>query len=987
MKNIGPRVKWLMIAGFAGLLAGTGGRAAAKPLKVYILAGQSNMQGHANVLTFDSMADDPKTAPILKEMRNADGTPLVLDKVWISQIGCLGDRFSDLNEQTGKLKAGFGASENEIGPEFTFGIYMEKRLKEPILIIKTAWGGRDLASDFRPPSAGPLLVSQKSLDWAKQHNEDLNELRDRVAKAQRGVFYRHMIEHVRKVLGDIKRVVPDYDPKQGYELAGFVWFQGFNDYINEWTYEDRDQPGGYSLYAKWLTMFIRDVRKDLSAPIMPFVIGVMGIDGMKPGLHMQHFRAAMAAPAALPEFKGNVVAVETAPFWDDDLGSLQARAEKGEKLTPEEEKRLKAGVSNGGYHYLGAAKIMAPIGKAFAEAIMNFNTSSQSAPVSVAKEDVKVVESATGLRVTSSYLDVVLSRKAPAFDSLGVDSLGSRKDLKNLLRASANQPTPYEVRRDGEKGKLEYRRSGLPAGAAPTWTIEVTGREIRLESKFSKEAQGEPLVLDFDNTRCHATLLGVMKDGSVTLPAVLHIPGYGTFHVTASDPNQASLGYALKEHAFVNVAFPPATEAKPVVTYRLTVAEIHPPLVGLEKDARFDPIRRNWLDALQLNPESVRLANHAASDTCAMCYYEFADIALYAPRSADGWSAMSSVRQTLDAMLAGGEAYGTPNHRTRWYPCNAADSLPAMLIAAYDMMLEGGDKDWIPKNYAGLRKWTEEMLATDKDGNGLIEYGLSGNSGSWPAQFKYRPSNWWDCIGFGHEDAYANALAYRALRNMAQIARHCGKNEDSVRYAAAADKLKTAYFKTFYNPATGVIAGWRSADGQLHDYYFMFVTGIAIHYGLVPKDKANTIIDKMLAKMKEVGYTRFDLGLPGNLVSIMRKDFAEPEGNPRLGSGTKEDCSDGFQIYENGGATACFAYFTIAALYDLGRKDEADAILLPMINGIDKGEFEGFGPNSIMSNDWRTWDGTARGCEAFLCDNYYVMLAALARQHQLQKWE
>jgi hypothetical protein len=32
-------------------------------------------------------------------------------------------------------------------------------------------------------------------------------------------------------------------------------------------------------------------------------------------------------------------------------------------------KCLKAGVSNGGYHYLGAAKILAPIGKAFAEAI------------------------------------------------------------------------------------------------------------------------------------------------------------------------------------------------------------------------------------------------------------------------------------------------------------------------------------------------------------------------------------------------------------------------------------------------------------------------------------------------------------------------------------------------------------------------------------------------------------------------------------------
>jgi len=68
-----------------------------------------------------------------------------------------------------------------------------------------------------------------------------------------------------------------------------------------------------------------------------------------------------------------VVAVQTAPYWDDDLDALNRRAEEKESLTPEEQKRLKAGVSNGGYHYLGAAKIMAPIGKAFAEAMVNFS--------------------------------------------------------------------------------------------------------------------------------------------------------------------------------------------------------------------------------------------------------------------------------------------------------------------------------------------------------------------------------------------------------------------------------------------------------------------------------------------------------------------------------------------------------------------------------------------------------------------------------------
>ena len=81
----------MMIAVVVGLMSGGAIPSLAKPLKVFILAGQSNMQGHANVSTLDSMADDLKTAPLLKEMRNADGTPRVCEKVWISSIGCAGD--------------------------------------------------------------------------------------------------------------------------------------------------------------------------------------------------------------------------------------------------------------------------------------------------------------------------------------------------------------------------------------------------------------------------------------------------------------------------------------------------------------------------------------------------------------------------------------------------------------------------------------------------------------------------------------------------------------------------------------------------------------------------------------------------------------------------------------------------------------------------------------------------------------------------------
>ncbi|MBU6210267.1 MAG: hypothetical protein KGR22_10200 [Planctomycetes bacterium] len=353
---------------------------AAGPLKVFILAGQSNMQGHAAISTFDAMADDPKTAPLLKAMRAPDGAPRVCERTWISSVGCLGDAYSDRTEAKGALTAGFGAPEEKIGPEFTFGITMEQAVDGPVLIIKTAWGGRSLHTDFRPPSAGPFVWRADERAERVARGEDVQKLEAEKIAAT-GEYYRAMIAHVKMVLADLPRVVPGFDAARGFELAGFVWFQGFNDYVDGGVYPEQQAEGGYDQYAELLCQFIRDVRQDLSAPRMPFVIGVMGIDGMRGDTEapMRNFRSAQRKPAMRDEFKGNVITIETAPFWDDDLERLMERRERSKDpeadFTPEERKRLE-GASNGGYHYLGAAKILAPIGRAFAEALVGAGAAS-----------------------------------------------------------------------------------------------------------------------------------------------------------------------------------------------------------------------------------------------------------------------------------------------------------------------------------------------------------------------------------------------------------------------------------------------------------------------------------------------------------------------------------------------------------------------------------------------------------------------------------
>ncbi len=289
----------------------------AKPLKVFILAGQSNMEGHAQVRTFDYIGRDPATAPILEEMRSPDGTPRVCENVWISYLTGNGDVYN------GQLTAGYGAKGRDlkIGPEFTFGIHAQKLLDEPILLIKTAWGGKSLHTDFRPPSAGPYEPNERQLEQFEKRGTDVARWKaERAAKT--GHYYRLMSDHVKEVLSDIGKVCPVYDPEHGYELAGFIWFQGWNDMCDGGVYPDRNKPGGYDMYSRLLAQFIDDVRKEFSAPAMPFVIGVMGVGGVK---DKQVFRQAMAAPAALPELRDNVTAVETAPFWDEALVAASAK--------------------------------------------------------------------------------------------------------------------------------------------------------------------------------------------------------------------------------------------------------------------------------------------------------------------------------------------------------------------------------------------------------------------------------------------------------------------------------------------------------------------------------------------------------------------------------------------------------------------------------------------------------------------------------------
>jgi len=254
------------------------------PVKVFILAGQSNMEGQA-VADLDGkdyndgkgtlavLMRDPVNGAKFKHLKDASGKWTVRDDVWI--------RYQRENQPllAGPLTMGFSVygDAHHFGPELQFGHIIGDRFENQVLLIKTAWGGKSLFKDFRPPSSGGEV----------------------------GPYYKKMIEEVRAALENLEKDFPAYDAR-GYELAGFVWYHGWNDGV--------DPKNAVPEYETNLVNLIRDVRKELKTPGLPVVIGELTGPWVEAPGAWATLRKAQAAAAARPAFVGNVAFVPTHDF-------------------------------------------------------------------------------------------------------------------------------------------------------------------------------------------------------------------------------------------------------------------------------------------------------------------------------------------------------------------------------------------------------------------------------------------------------------------------------------------------------------------------------------------------------------------------------------------------------------------------------------------------------------------------------------------------
>jgi len=338
------------LVGFA--LLGSPGRAQAAggKVKVFILAGQSNMEGKAPNTLLDHQAEAPETKDVFKHLRK-DGKWIVRDDVFIKYL-----------DRKGPLTVGYG-SPGRTGAELEFGWMMGDRFDEPVLLIKAAWGGHSLVKLFRSPSAG--LPSDEKLEaelaGAQNRVQKKNEKNKRSdplptmedIKKPYGSSYRNMLAEVKETSDNYETMFPELKGKQ-LEMAGLVWFQGWNDMYG----------GAENEYTSNMKHFIKDVRKDLHAPNLPFVIAAMGQNGSKPAAGaMLTVREAQMSMNDVPEFKGNVKAFRTDVLVD----------KAAEELYPTWSKNVDLWKKTGGdrgYHYLGSAIWFTRIGHAMGEAMI-----------------------------------------------------------------------------------------------------------------------------------------------------------------------------------------------------------------------------------------------------------------------------------------------------------------------------------------------------------------------------------------------------------------------------------------------------------------------------------------------------------------------------------------------------------------------------------------------------------------------------------------
>ncbi len=285
----------------------------------------------------------------------------------------------------GPLSIGWGAKVTTIGPEYGVGITLERLVDAPILLVKCAWGNTALREAWRPATLdGVETPAEKAQREAANALETANAKAEgrepnlQAAPEKTGKLswaWNMALPAVKKVLENPGLYHPEYDPAKGYDIAGFVWLQGYSDMGNE-------------AYGEQLVEMIKWFRSEVKAPNMPFVCGSLGVGAYYSNALTGNVSGGMVKAAHAPELKGTVDVVNTGRFYPLELDAADNLISAYQKGTPEFDAQstfVRKSTSNKAFHYRGSAKFFMLTGDAMARSLANLMAGGQPTILEEAK--------------------------------------------------------------------------------------------------------------------------------------------------------------------------------------------------------------------------------------------------------------------------------------------------------------------------------------------------------------------------------------------------------------------------------------------------------------------------------------------------------------------------------------------------------------------------------------------------------------------------
>jgi hypothetical protein len=611
----------------------------------------------------------------------------------------------------------------------------------------------------------------------------------------------------------------------------------------------------------------------------------------------------------------------------------------------------------------------------------------------------EIKEDATQLLISTPWYRLNLDKARPRLTYLSLDATGQGDFLCNVLKNAGAFPIAEPMFATPQAaGDGKYVRDGnlvrYPSvSVAPGVFVQVAFRfkeksidlELSTASTRSVPLKAGLFRFDLDFKQTPTALFPRAEDpaGFATLPTYMHAPDCGTFRITQSGDNAVfrqvipSGGHDLAGHCMLDIV-PEATRLKErygVIPegnwnglFTFTVDPQVPWTEIVKTEPRLKKLPKYALNIAQWRLDQSVLANNIISQDCPLSVQFYAEMATYAPVMKDSISPMALVVSTIDRYLDGLGGHlmwhlmkVEVQPAGKWFA--SLESGGFLLNSAWYAVHTVGGKPLLERWLPRLEALAGHLEAHDKDGDGIVD---SGDRGHWFDNY---------LLPEGVKEAHSTAVNYEAFVHMADLEILSGNKEKAAHYQQRAKLIKDNYLKMFYNPETGVIGGWRDVEGKLRDRMFPWINGYAICAGLVPDELANQIMDRLFAKMKEIGFTQFQYGLPTNLL---------PMGRDEMSHGYRE-----WEGYMNGSITPPYSNYVIMALYKLGRRQQAEEVLWPQVASFDKSTFNSgigiLGPRrNPVGSGFYYWDGTKSNGIGYLPENWHAYAGIFAGHYGIR---